>query len=88
MARKKKIANVVGPQIQKLRYQMGLTQEEFAARCQVSGFDISRGTLSQIEAQLRCVTDLELFLLARILKVSTENLYPDSMKFRRWRLSG
>jgi hypothetical protein len=44
--------------------------------------------LSQIEAQLRCVTDLELFLLARILKVSTENLYPDSMKSRRWRQTG
>jgi transcriptional regulator with XRE-family HTH domain len=50
MTRKKKPANLVGPQIQRIRYELGLTQEQLAARCQVVGLDISRGTLSQIEA--------------------------------------
>ncbi|MGI8965261.1 MAG: helix-turn-helix domain-containing protein, partial [Limisphaerales bacterium] len=77
MTRKKKIANVIGPQLQKFRYKLGLTQEQFAARCQLNGLDISRGTLSQIEAQLRCVTDLELFRLASILKVSTDSLFSE-----------
>ena len=80
MARKYKTANVVGKEIQKQRYQMGLTQEQFATQCQLQGLDISRGTVSQIEAQIRCVSDSELFLLASILGVSTESLYPASFK--------
>ena len=63
MARTKTPANVVGPQIRKLRNKLDLTQEELAARCQLHGLDISRGTLSQIEARLRRVTDSELFQL-------------------------
>jgi transcriptional regulator with XRE-family HTH domain len=70
MARKKKPANIVGPQLRRLRQRAGLTQEELAARCQLTGLDISRGTLSQIEAQLRRVIDEEVVLLANTLKVS------------------
>jgi transcriptional regulator with XRE-family HTH domain len=80
---KKKPANIVGPQIQKRRYEMGLTQERLAARCQLKGFDISRGTLSQIEAQLRCVTDSELLLLSQILDVSAVSLFPPKTRRRR-----
>jgi transcriptional regulator with XRE-family HTH domain len=80
MARARKPANVVGPQIQKARTDVGLTQEELAAKCQLSGWDISRGTLSQIEAQIRCVTDEELFLIASVLRVSTDSLFPAELK--------
>ena len=76
MARTKTPANIVGPQIRKRRNELGKTQEELATQCQLSGLDISRGTLSQIEAQLRCVTDDELLALARVLKVSTDSLFP------------
>lgn len=68
--------NIVGPQIRKLRYQQNLTQEMFAAKCSVRGLDLSRGTLSKIEAQLRCVTDAELIVLAEALKVELTELYP------------
>ncbi len=68
--------NIVGPQIRKLRYQQDLTQEMFAARCSVRGLDLSRGTLSKIEAQLRCVTDGELVVLAEALQVDLLALYP------------
>jgi transcriptional regulator with XRE-family HTH domain len=81
--RAKKIANIVGPQIQKRRYEMGLTQEQLAARCQLRGLNISRGTLSQIEAQLRCVIDSELALLAQVLKVSTDQLLQQKLLRRR-----
>jgi len=88
MARKKrkknkKLANIVGPQIRELRLGLALTQEQMAAKCQLGGLDISRGTFSQIEAQLRRVVDSELLLLAKVLKVSTDNLFPS--KFRRGR---
>lgn len=83
MARIKKPSNVVGPQIRKRRYNMGLTQEQLAARCQLRGLEISRATLSQIEAQVRCVKDLELFKLAAVLKVSTDSLFSADLKRRR-----
>jgi transcriptional regulator with XRE-family HTH domain len=83
MARIKKPSNVVGPQIRKRRYDLGLTQEQLAARCQLRGLDISRGTLSQIEAQVRCVKDLELFKLASVLKISTDSLFPADVRRRR-----
>jgi len=83
MPSQKKAANVVGPQVQRLRYELELTQEQFAARCQVAGLDISRSTLAQIEAQLRCVTDKELFLLSRVLAVSTEHLFPAEMRRKK-----
>ena len=67
---------MVGPQIRKLRYQQGITQEMLAARCARHGWDLSRGTLSKIEAQVRCVSDAELPVLARALKVNIEKLYP------------
>ena len=80
---KKKIANVVGPQLRKIRYGKGLTQEEFAVQCQVAGLNISRGTLSQIEAQLRCVSEFELFQLSRILKVPMDGLFPEEIRKRK-----
>jgi transcriptional regulator with XRE-family HTH domain len=70
--------NIVGPQIRKLRYQSELTQEMLAARCGVLGLDLSRGTLSKIEAQLRCVTDMELVVLAQALQVHVEALLPET----------
>jgi transcriptional regulator with XRE-family HTH domain len=76
MAKTKTPANVVGKQIQKRRNELGLTQEQFAARCQLHGFDVSRGTISQIEAHLRCVRDRELELLADALGVSINDLFP------------
>ena len=83
MARTKKPANVVGPQVRKRRNEIGLTQEAFAAQCQLAGFDVSRGTLSQIEAQVRCVTDDELLALAQVLKVTTDSLFPPEKRPRR-----
>jgi transcriptional regulator with XRE-family HTH domain len=80
MARTKTPANIVGPQIRERRNQLRLTQEEFAAKCQLNGLDISRGTLSQIEARLRCVTDDELLALALALDVSTDSLFPESKR--------
>lgn len=72
--------NLVGPQIRKLRFQKNLKQEDLSAKCGVLGWDISRGTLAKVEAGIRCVTDLELWVLARALRVSLEDLYPRKIK--------
>jgi transcriptional regulator with XRE-family HTH domain len=75
--------NVVGPSVRKLRYQQNITQEALAARCGVLGWDLSRATLSKIEAQLRCVTDTELELLAKALKVEITELFASRTSRRK-----
>ena len=69
--------NVVGPRVRQLRESQGMTQEEFAARCNVNGWDVSRGTVAKIESQVRRVTDEEVAQLAKILGVDLKALYPD-----------
>jgi len=56
-----------------------MTQEQFAARCQLAGLDISRSTLGQIEARLRYVSDEELIILASLLGFTADQLYPEEI---------
>ena len=72
--------NIVGPQIRKIRYKQGLTQEMFAAHCSLLGLELSRAVLSKIEAQLRCVSDAEFVLLARALKVDLKDFIQSGWK--------
>jgi transcriptional regulator with XRE-family HTH domain len=70
----KKPKNAVGPQLMKLRNLLGLSQAQLATRFQVAGWDVSRDIIARIELQTRCVTDIELIDLARILRVSVDSL--------------
>lgn len=82
MPRKRFPANIVGPQIRKARYEAGLSQEQLATRCQLAGLDISRSTLAQIETRVRFVCDEELLVIATVLGVSTEGLFPSELRRR------
>jgi transcriptional regulator with XRE-family HTH domain len=68
--------NIVGPQVRALRARAELTQDALAARCGVLGWDLSRGGLAKIEAQVRCVSDAEVYVLARALRAPLDDLYP------------
>jgi len=59
--------NIAGREIHRLRLQRGMTQEAFAAALQVQGFDISRNTLAKIESGIRCVSDIEIVVIAGVL---------------------
>jgi transcriptional regulator with XRE-family HTH domain len=74
--------NVVGPEIRRRRYALHLTQEMLAARCTVLGCELTRGTLSKIEAQIRGITDLELPAISKVLKVSMEELFPKAIRMK------
>ncbi len=67
--------NIIGPQIRELREQKEMTQEQLAARCNIVGLNISRSTLAKIESKVRRVTDSEVVLLAKALKVNVGELY-------------
>lgn len=73
--------NIAGREVQRIRMKQGLSQEALAAQCQRAGWDISRATLSKIEAGLRCVSDVEIVLLAHILKCTPGELLTQNFRY-------
>src|SRR6266516_5266894 len=47
--------NNVGPQVRRRRYALGWSESILAAKLQIAGFDISRSSVSKIEARLSYV---------------------------------
>ena len=74
--------NIIGPQVRKLRLVAGLGQDDLAGRCSRLGFDVSRSTISHIETGVRGVTDLEMVLLAKALRINLDSLVP--ARLPRW----
>lgn len=72
--------NVTGRNVRKLRISKGLSQEAFAARLQICGWDLSRAGLSKIEAGLRLVIDAEVLILSNALKCQPVELFRDVEK--------
>lgn len=72
--------NVVGVSIRQFRKQQKITQEQLSAKCNVIGLDISRGTLAKIEAGVRQVTDVEVVMIAKALRVNEGELFPTQNK--------
>jgi predicted transcriptional regulator len=66
--------NAIGPQLMQMRSRLGLSQEKLAAKCQLAGWDVSRDIIARIELQIRCVTDIELIKISRILHVPVDSL--------------
>ena len=67
--------NILGTKIRELREAQSMTQEEFAAKCNVLGWDISRGTLAKIEADRRRLTDKEIILVAKAFDIAPGDLF-------------
>jgi transcriptional regulator with XRE-family HTH domain len=66
--------NIVGPVIRELREKKGMTQAQLVAKLNILGWDLSRGTLAKIEAQVRCVADYEIPRLATVLQIDGPEL--------------
>ena len=67
---------MVGPQVRELRRKKGWLQVQVARAMQLHGWDISREQFNRLENQSRQVLDSELFILAKILGVGMEALFP------------
>ena len=75
--------NVIGPRVQQLRQEQGLTQPMLAARCNRYGWNLSRETLAKIELQLRWISDFELICLALALRIEPLELLPGKEFFAK-----
>jgi transcriptional regulator with XRE-family HTH domain len=65
----------IGKNIKILRERADLTQEEVAARLQVSGCDITRSSLAKIEVGQRHLYPDEIILLKDILSAQYEEIF-------------
>jgi len=72
--------NIVGREIQRIRISREMSQNDFATACQLQGWDISRGTLSKIEAGIRCVSDVEVVLIAKVIGCTPSELLARNFK--------
>lgn len=75
--------NVVSAQVRKHRSRQNLTQQDLASRYNLSGLDIGRETVSQIERGVRGVSDLEMILLSKALQIDLADLVPK--KLPKWK---
>jgi transcriptional regulator with XRE-family HTH domain len=69
--------NIIGKNVRVIRERKGLTQEQFAAKCNLIHWEISRGTLAKIESNVRRITDIEVQNLALALEVEVSELFLD-----------
>ena len=63
--------NICGRRIREARFKRQLTQADLAAQMQINGVIIERDSISRIEIGTRFVTDYELKVFSKVLKVET-----------------
>lgn len=72
------IMNLIGPNVREIRKSINLSQKDLVAKCNLLGWDISRGTLAKIESQTRKISDEEVLYLSKALNVKVEQLFLNS----------
>ena len=68
-------ANLVGKNIETLRTKKGIKQKDFISKMQTLGVDINPTSYSKLEGQHRIATDKELYVIAKILEISIDELF-------------
>lgn len=71
----KEIEKEVGNNIRLLRESRDMTQEQLAAKLQVSGCDITRSAVAKIEVGQRHLYPDEIILIKEILSVSYDDIF-------------
>lgn len=69
--------NMVGKKIEALRNENKIKQKDFISKMQTMGCDINPTSYSKLEGQVRIATDKEIYVAAKILGVSVNELFED-----------
>ena len=69
--------NIIGKNVEQLRLAKGIKQKDFISQMQTLGCDINPTSYSKLEGQIRIATDKEIYVIAKILNVSTDMLFKD-----------
>lgn len=67
--------NLIGRNVERLRKERHIKQKDFIAQLQLAGLDINPTSYSKFEGQVRMATDKEVYIIASVLKVSTDVLF-------------
>ena len=67
--------NLIGDNLKKLRKAKKMSQQALSNSLELMGVYVCRGSISRIEDKTRTVTDIELFALAKVLKVDMNELF-------------
>lgn len=67
--------NMVGRNIEKFRKSKGIKQKDFISKMQTMGCDINPTSYSKLEGQHRIATDVEVYVISRILGVDMNELF-------------
>ena len=70
--------NMVGKNIERMRKQRGIKQKDFISRMQTMGIDINPTSYSKLEGQVRLASDKELYVSAKILNVTVDELFDEN----------
>ena len=72
--------NLIGKWVVIRRKELGMSQLELLALLANEGLTMSISSLSQLEGQKRLVSDIELFVLSKVLQVSVSYLFGITQK--------
>jgi transcriptional regulator with XRE-family HTH domain len=70
--------NMVGKNIERMRKQRGIKQKDFISRMQTMGIDINPTSYSKLEGQVRLASDKEVYVSAKILNVTVDELFDEN----------
>ena len=73
-------ANLVGKNIERIRKERHIKQKDFIAKMQVMGCDINPTSYSKLEGQLRSATDIEIYVVSKILGIKMEELFDEEIE--------
>lgn len=71
--------NITGQKLTAIRHKLGISQRQLARLMQLEGYDVDHHFIRRIENGERFVTDIELVVLSKVLKVSIMELIDDTI---------
>ena len=68
---------MVGRNIEHFRKAKGIKQKDFISKMQTMGCDINPTSYSKLEGQHRIATDMEVYVISRILGIDINELFKE-----------
>lgn len=67
--------NMIGKNTTRLRKLYNISQKELAIQMQLLGVNINKSSLSKLEGQYRAATDKEVYAIAQVFGMHTDDLF-------------
>lgn len=71
--------NLIGANVQKRRKELKMSQQKLSDKLELYAVYVCRGSISRIEDFSRTVTDIELYAIAKVLKVDINELFDKNL---------